>query len=66
MTDQPRKIIQITTASFPPSRYMEWSQSTIALCDDGSLWELVQSRECKKGKWRLLPDIPQEEELEDD
>lgn len=39
-----RKIIQITGRE----------DSMIALCDDGTLWEL------HKGAWRQLPGVPQE------
>jgi hypothetical protein len=49
-----RKIIQITTCGVANTASTQCNQSIIALCDDGTAWELTDQHE-----WRQLQDIPQ-------
>ena len=55
-----RKVIQITTSvSIAASGGASGCEvSTIALCDDGSMWDL----EYGSRKWNRLPNVPQEGE----
>ncbi len=48
-----RKIIQICS-NFIGESYV-YPDSIYALCNDGTVWELENSK-----KWRLLPEIPQD------
>jgi len=57
-----RKIIQISTDSHVWPDSTTW-QSTTALCDDGTVWELEWNPFEKDYKWwTKLPDIPQTED----
>ena len=58
-----RKIIQIAVDS--DSSFTEhnisWS-AIVALCDDGSVWSLLDVGQKEEPKWRRVQDIPQDEE----
>lgn len=54
-----RKIIQISTATSVASltgTTQEYYHYITALCDDGTLWRMVN-----KGRWVKYPPIPQDE-----
>lgn len=55
-----RKIIQISTDSQPETRCDSAFKITVALCDDGTLWELEWKESVMKEVWTRLPDIPQD------
>lgn len=57
-----RKAIQISNCAValddslgPPVSY-----SLVALCDDGSIWELTSDEDNPEGAWIRLPEIPQD------
>lgn len=52
-----RKIIQICS-NFVGESYV-YPDSIYALCNDGTVWELVNGE-----KWKLLPEIPQDNQPE--
>lgn len=54
-----RKIVQVATT---PSTENEHSV-TVALCDDGTLWQLIHDPASKlmETKWEEYPEIPQPE-----
>lgn len=63
-----RKIIQIATAmtSFALCENADNSgfcQSTMALCNDGSLWEWISNNDrAEKDRWEKIPLIPQQDQ----
>ncbi len=57
-----RKVIQITTDSQPDSSSWEAWCCLTALCDDGTIWELMFNKLERKRVWEKLPEIPQVEE----
>ena len=63
-----RKIIQIatTTTSFTDTDdELSVLDSIVAICDDGSLWELKTTywlNKKERSNWKRLPDIPQDDE----
>lgn len=52
-----RKVIQISNSVAPACGYHQEYNQVIALCDDGTMWELLSDN----GKWMQLPPIPQQE-----
>ena len=60
-----RKIIQVSTRSDVGLTDGNETELTVALCDDGTLWELSRwyDRESKtcKSEWHELTPIPQEQ-----
>lgn len=57
-----RKIIQIAVSSTPISQHAYGRDITVALCDDGTAWSLVELSEAGYRDWEQLPDIPQPKE----
>ena len=56
-----RKVIQISSAAIPETDYDTKQLITTALCDDGTMWAIVDLKE-----WTQLPPIPQPEIAADD
>lgn len=56
MGKETRKIIQISTALIPETDLSGIEQVTTALCSDGTVWGFSTKNE----KWRLYPEIPQD------
>ena len=56
-----RKVIQISSSVVPESDYDTKHQVTTALCDDGTMWAIVDLKE-----WKQLPPIPQPEIVADE
>lgn len=58
-----RKIIQITTAGGPIQATgmdsLEAFFCIVALCDDGTIWQLTMDPEAEAMTWDPLPDVPQ-------
>lgn len=50
-----RKIIQITSDCMPETEFSLVESRTVALCDDGTVWEIHNF----KDGWLKLPPIPQ-------
>jgi len=58
-----RKVVQIAVAESQSRTTDEtmsevshdWSRTVVALCDDGSMWMLLDNAEA----WEPLPDVPQ-------
>ena len=50
-----RKIIQITSSCMPETEFSPVESRTVALCDDGTVWEIHNF----KNGWLKLPPIPQ-------
>ena len=49
-----RHVVNICAQTFTCDSHGDIASQLVALCDDGTLWGL------SRGKWELLPDIPQE------
>jgi len=64
-----RKIIQITSISGSKTGYHSHWPALYAVCDDDTIWRLVDSalgnydRKSANLEWEQLPSIPQEETL---
>lgn len=58
-----RKVIQISnTTVVGDGMHFGNNVSTIALCDDGTVWEYLWPINNGNGIWQQLPPIPQENE----
>jgi hypothetical protein len=55
-----RKIIQVSSSGVDCNISTQCSHILIALCDDGTVWELPNSGQTRG--WNRLPGIPQDEE----
>lgn len=53
-----RKIIQICSGVYSDCSTEYIDSDLFALCDDGTVWNLVQGNQGKK--WKLLPEIQQD------
>jgi len=54
-----RKIIQIAVTNSAPSTQNNSYDLIVALCDDGSVWEIISGIGLAR-QWQKIPDIPQE------
>jgi len=52
-----RKTIQIAIAGVENTASTQCNYITVALCDDGTIWEMANRR----NEWQQLPEIPQGE-----
>lgn len=63
MARETRKIIQITASNAMTCEdgYTEYEAMLFALCDDGTVWRLVEDNQSSmmNSQWRKLPNIPQ-------
>lgn len=55
-----RKIIQIATALVPETDKSLYEKMTVALCNDGTVWEYEYRFETNQYEWMRLKDIPQD------
>ena len=53
-----RQILQIAATS--GGEFNDETESVFALCDDGTVWEVVLEARSTR-RWSRLPDIPQDE-----
>lgn len=60
MTQNPRKIIQVSAMAMTDNDNTSYPPTVIALADDGTVWESNYSHDKSRwGDWAPLPAIPQ-------